>query len=133
MLGWNGIQVFSLLPVSWSAFPSPADQSRYSERSYCTQILLEGYIIYPTHQSMFFAFLYHTFFSMFYIYIYKIIIIIFPFAKKYYHPWRTKDNLPLPFSASLFIVNLFISSSGDEWEAGWAKIEFTIAQTTSLL
>jgi len=65
VVGRSGIQVFSLLPVSWSAFPSPADQSRYSERSYCTQILQEGYIIYPIHQSMFFAFLYHIF-SMFY-------------------------------------------------------------------
>jgi len=64
-LEWSGIQFFSLLPVFWSAFPSPADQSRYFERSYCTQILLEGYIIYPIHQSMFFAFLYHIFFSCF--------------------------------------------------------------------
>jgi len=61
-LEWSGIQVFSLLPVFWSAFSSPADQSRYFERSYCTQILLESYIIYPIHQSMFFTFLYHIFF-----------------------------------------------------------------------
>lgn len=55
---------FRLLPVSGSAFPS-RDQSTYSERSYCTQIWLEGYIMYPLHQSMFFAFLYHFFFSCF--------------------------------------------------------------------
>lgn len=54
---------FRLLPVSGSAFPS-RDQSTYSERSYCTQIWLEGYIMYPLHQSMFFAFLYHFFFRV---------------------------------------------------------------------
>lgn len=50
--GRSAIQDFffpPLLPVSWSAFPSPADQSRYSRSAkYCTQILLEGYIISST-------------------------------------------------------------------------------------
>lgn len=103
---------FRLLPISGSAFPS-RDQSRYSERSYCTQILLEGYIMYPLHQSMFFAFLYH-FFSCF---IKKRKIYIFS-CTKYYHPWHTKGYLYVPRSIFFF--------------ESWQKIEFAIVQTTSL-